>query len=231
MRRLWAILCFAAFSIAGAVQAQNTTVIELYTSQGCSSCPPADKLLHDLAERDDVIALALHVDYWDYIGWKDEFADPRYTERQKGYARAAGARSIYTPQMVIGGVDHVIGTRPTEVTRHVNRHSAKAPVISITTERNGTRAVVRAMAIERVSGGVVVQVVTYRPVSTVKILRGENRGRTLDYANVVTSWTEAERWNGRGELTFTATLPNDEPAVVLFQRPDHGEILAAAHIR
>jgi len=231
MRKLWAILCVAAFSFAQSASAQNTIVVELYTSQGCSSCPPADKLLHDLAKRDDIIALALHVDYWDYIGWKDEFADPRFTERQKGYARAAGARSIYTPQMIIGGQDHVIGTRPGEVTTHLSRHSTKSPAIEIVTERSGASATVRAQAVERVTGGVIVQVVTYRPTFTVSIKRGENAGRTLDYANVVTSWTEAERWNGRGSYQFNVTLPTADPAVVLFQRPDHGEILAAAHIR
>ena len=86
------------------------TVVELYTSQGCSSCPPADAYLQDLSGNPGVIALALHVDYWDYIGWTDKFGSPKNTERQKDYAHAAGANMIYTPQMIVGGVDMVEGT-------------------------------------------------------------------------------------------------------------------------
>ncbi len=232
------ILAFAAAALTAAslsfptvTTAQTTTVIELYTSQGCSSCPPADKLLHELAKRDDVIALALHVDYWDYIGWKDEFADPRYTARQKGYARVAGARSVYTPQMVIGGKDHVIGTRPSEVAAHLTRHFQMTPPIEIETSRQGNSARVTASPVGRLPSSVVIHVVTYRPKSNVSIKRGENAGRTLEYTNVVTSWTVAREWNGNGELSLSVRLPNDHPAVVLFQRPDHGEILAAAKLR
>lgn len=107
---LFALWAAASVVTAPAASAdEKTVVVELFTSQGCSSCPPADALLAELDKSADVIALALHVDYWDYIGWKDSFADPENTERQRGYARAAKARSIFTPQMVIGGVDHVIG--------------------------------------------------------------------------------------------------------------------------
>ena len=84
-------------------------VVELYTSQGCSSCPPADAVMAGLAQRPDVIALALHVDYWDYIGWKDTLASPQCTARQKGYAAARGDGQVYTPQAVIDGLTHVVG--------------------------------------------------------------------------------------------------------------------------
>lgn len=232
MRRLLAILSMAVMGWATGVSAQSPVVLELYTSQGCSSCPPADKLLHDLAKRDDVIALALHVDYWDYIGWKDEFADPRHTERQKGYARAAGAMSIYTPQMVIAGQDHVIGTKPGEVTAHLNAHAAKAALVEVSGDRRGNRLTVRAEALKRLPGEVNVFVVTYRPSSTVRVRRGENAGRTLDYANVVTSWTEAKSWNGRGAYELSASInSSSDPAVILFQRAGHREILGAIELR
>ncbi|MEO0486038.1 MAG: DUF1223 domain-containing protein [Pseudomonadota bacterium] len=226
-----ALLALGLSVTSGAVMAENPVVIELYTSQGCSSCPPADKLLHELAKQDGVIALALHVDYWDYIGWKDQFADPRFTERQKNYARAAGARSIYTPQMIIGGIDHVVGAKPAEVSKYLKAHAQKPAVINIAAERNGDAFTLRARSAERV-GDLTVFVVTYRPVSKVDIKRGENAGRTLSYANVVTSWTEAKRWNGRGEYRLNADLPTaTEPAVVLFQRDGYGEILAAVELR
>lgn len=233
MRQLFAALTIALLgAVPAAVQAQNTTVVELYTSQGCSSCPPADKLLHEIAKRDDVIALAMHVDYWDYIGWKDQFADPQYTERQKAYARAAGARSIYTPQMIIGGMDHVVGTKPAEVSAHLANHAKKAPLVDVTGERNGNSITVRAEpAASRIQGGVAVYVVTYRPSSTVDIRRGENAGRTLDYANVVVSLTEARPWTGRGSYELKASLPEAHPAVVIFQRPEMGEIVGAIELR
>ncbi|MEM1237700.1 MAG: DUF1223 domain-containing protein [Pseudomonadota bacterium] len=235
MRRIWTIICASSMALsatlAGSAWAQNTTVIELYTSQGCSSCPPADKMLHDLAKDSDVIALAFHVDYWDYIGWKDEFADPSFTERQKAYARAAGARSVYTPQMIIGGQDHVIGTRPQEVSAHLANHGALEPKIDVETSLSGNRVQVRAEALERLPSGIEVQIVTYRPTSTVAIKRGENAGRTLDYTNVVTSLTQADTWNGRGDFSMQASLPGTDRAVVLFQAPDSGAILGAAHLR
>ena len=108
--RLFAALLAAASLAPVLAQAQaSPVVLELYTSQGCSSCPPADALFADLARRDDVIALALHVDYWDYLGWRDDFARPRHTARQKAYAKAARSRTIFTPEMIIQGEDRLKG--------------------------------------------------------------------------------------------------------------------------
>jgi len=100
-------------------------VVELFTSQGCSSCPPADAFLNDLSRRDDVIALSLHVDYWDYIGWEDPFATPESTNRQRRYAPVLVERSVYTPQMVIDGAAHEVGSKRKAVTRLINS-AAKA---------------------------------------------------------------------------------------------------------
>ena len=105
----------AATMLAHGAVAQTPAVVELYTSQGCSSCPPADELLAELAERDDVIALSLHVDYWDYLGWRDIHARHEFTKRQAAYRDAQGARSVYTPQMVIQGTEQVVGSRRGEV--------------------------------------------------------------------------------------------------------------------
>ena len=109
------VFAFVAFLLSLAIPAtaqENPVVVELFTSQGCSSCPPADALMHDLAAREDVIPLALHVDYWDYIGWKDPFGNPAHADRQRAYAAAGNRRTIYTPEMVVGGVTDIVGTQP-----------------------------------------------------------------------------------------------------------------------
>ena len=138
---LWAATPLVTAQAASANE--KTVVVELFTSQGCSSCPPADALLAELDKSADVIALALHVDYWDYIGWKDSFADPGNTERQRGYAHAAAATSIYTPQMVIGGLDHVIGYKPMDVANTVQKHRAAPDGADVTARFNGDSVVIR----------------------------------------------------------------------------------------
>ena len=102
-------LVAAATPVRAAGRSQRPVVLELFTSQGCSSCPPADALLGELAKRDEVVTLAFHVDYWDYIGWKDPFGDPLHTARQRAYAAHLGQRTIYTPQLVVDGAGHVVG--------------------------------------------------------------------------------------------------------------------------
>ena len=121
MRRILTALVFAGVgSMAAAQSSTSPVVVELYTSQGCSSCPSADRVLEKLSSRDDILPLSLHVDYWDYIGWADTFANPAFTERQKVYARNMGERMIYTPQMVINGGAHVVGNRPMDVADALN---------------------------------------------------------------------------------------------------------------
>ncbi|MEM9854319.1 MAG: DUF1223 domain-containing protein, partial [Pseudomonadota bacterium] len=124
-----------------------------------------------------------------------------------------------------------VGTKPNEVAAHLATHGAKSPLVNIEASRSGARLALTAEAAARNLGGVAVYVVTYRPVSTVEIQRGENAGRTFDYANVVTSWTEAQPWNGVGRYDLSATVPEGEPAVVLFQRDGHGEIIGAVALR
>jgi hypothetical protein len=125
MKTLSALFAALWIGLSGSAQAQNQpVVIELFTSQGCSSCPPADAFMHKLAQRSDVIALSMHVDYWDYIGWKDEFGRPENAARQRAYAQTAGRRSVYTPQMIIAGEDSVVGTHPMDVADLIRKHSA-----------------------------------------------------------------------------------------------------------
>ena len=230
MRHFFAALAF--FGLLHPIQAaaQNgPVVIELYTSQGCSSCPPADKMLHDLAKRDDVIALALHVDYWDYIGWADSFATPAFTARQHAYAHAANSATVYTPQMVIGGIDHVIGSRSMQVMDLLQAHSRKGNPVAVSLTRSGDRVQISAQP--GVQGQFVVQLVRYKPQETVEIRRGENAGRNLSYANIVTSWDVIERWDGRSALNLAANAAGEEAVAVIIQQASNGPIVGAAQLR
>ncbi|MFZ5964650.1 DUF1223 domain-containing protein [Thalassococcus sp. BH17M4-6] len=218
-------------ALAGGVQAQsNPVVVELFTSQGCSSCPPADALLAKLGHRDDVIALALHVDYWDYIGWKDKFASPAYTARQKGYARANGRSRIYTPQMIVNGVHDVVGNRPMDVSEIIQKQKRRATPVSVRATRSGDRVVVVVSTSATVASSDI-HLVQYDPVQTVDIRRGENAGRTLSYSHIVRNWQVIGTWNGRGTYETSATVRGSAPLVVLVQGQDYGPVFAAARLR
>ncbi len=215
----------------GTAQAQAPVVVELFTSQGCSACPPADAYFADLAVRDDIIALALHVDYWDYLGWQDPFANPRFTERQKSYARAAGSRMIYTPQMIVSGVGRVEGFRTDEIAALISRHGTQASPVRLRLERIGDTVRIRATAEPPLDFDVLVQLIRYRPSQTMTIERGENAGRTDTYHNIVTAWDALAHWSGQEPLVLDASAAGDDPVVVLVQRPGPGAILAAARLR
>lgn len=233
MRRLLA-LAFMAVSMIGAQQTQaqsNMVVVELYTSQGCSSCPPADALLDKITERDDVIPLALHVDYWDYIGWKDNFGSPEYSARQKSYARYNGHRTVYTPQMIINGTDQLIGHKPMELVDLINQKSSKATPVSLNLTRNGDHVTILAEASKAPKKPMLVQLVRYKPSETVDITRGENAGRSLHYSNIVTDWQVVEKWDGRSPLKVRVKAVGAEPVVVIIQAVGPGQIYAAARLR
>ncbi len=233
MRQLLTAAGLALAALGAAVpaaRADGPVVVELFTSQGCSSCPPADAMLHELARRDDVIALALHVDYWDYIGWKDSFADPAFSDRQRRYARVAGARTIYTPQMVIGGEDHIVGTKPMEVADTIRDHADRSSGYRLTLRRTGGTLRIEAAG-QAPRRPLVVQLVRYDPEETVEIVRGENAGRTLTYANIVRSWQVLGRWERGTAWTTEVPVGGSDPVVVLLQEPGPGPILAAAALR
>lgn len=211
--------------------ADGPVVVELFTSQGCSSCPPADALLAELSSREDVIALALHVDYWDYIGWADTFAEPAFTQRQHAYGHAANSTVVYTPQMVIGGVDHVVGNRAMEVADLIAAHRAQAHPVVVEADGTGDGWQVRAVWVgDGQAPAMVVQVVTYSPVEQVEITRGENAGLSVSYHNVVRSWQVVSEWSG-GEPFQAQVVPSSEmPHVVIVQSDGAGAILGAARL-
>ena len=229
---VWGSVTTVALPTAAAAQSvDRPVVVELYTSQGCSSCPPADAFLGELAKRDDVIPLALHVDYWDYIGWKDKFASPQHTERQKAYASAAGRRSIYTPQMIVQGQEHVVGNHPKNVNALIKRHGAAEVTVDLQLSITGNQLQVTASKVARAKTPVLVQLVRYMPRKLVQIRSGENAGRTITYANIVTDWQLLDEWNMRRPLDLSTKVSGEDPLVVIVQERGPGRILAAARLR
>lgn len=231
IRRWAAAAALGAVLVSGPALAERLVVIELFTSQGCSSCPPADALLTELTARDDVLPLALHVDYWDYIGWADSFASTAFTARQKAYARAAGRRTIYTPQMVVSGTHQLVGTRAMELGELIEAHSARPETVTLRLERAGGKVQIRAEAEAPLARPVLIQLVRYEPEQTVEILRGENEGRTVTYSNIVTDWQVVGRWAGDAPLSLTADAPGSNPAAVILQEDRPGAVVAAAVAR
>ncbi len=232
LRFIAGLMALMTVSLTTPVNAQsNLVVVELYTSQGCSSCPPADALLTKLAERDDVLALALHVDYWDYIGWADKFADPAYTVRQRSYAQALGNRMIYTPQMIIGGAAHVVGSKVNDVIDQIDTERALSSPITLMLSRNGGRISISASSTEGRTKPMVVQLVRFDPSETTAITRGENAGRTIGYTNIVKSWDKVKNWDGSKPLDISVRVAGTEQVAVIIQSAGFGRILAAAQLQ
>ena len=237
MRLVFGLMALVIWAGAQAVPAnageRSLVVVELFTSQGCSSCPPADALLARLAARDDVLALSLHVDYWDYIGWEDTFARPEHTGRQKAYSRAAGMRSIYTPQMIIAGKDHVIGNKPMEIADYIEMFRDKPVRVSL--QGNVQAGVLHLEAKSAthmpLPDQMVAVLVTFTALERVDIQRGENRGQTIEYANIVTDMVQIGEWNGQGVLDLSTELTGDGPVAVFLQVAGPGEIIAAVRVR
>lgn len=230
MKHLIPFVFFMLSSLGLPVVAQSPVVVELFTSQGCPSCPPADKLLHELAQRDDVIPLALHVDYWDYIGWKDEFSHPDYAKRQRGYAVQAKRRSVYTPQMIVNGVTDIVGARRMELSKAIAHHADLPSRVELSVNRSGSEILINAQP-TNVDGPLIVRMLRYTPQRSAHITRGENAGHTMLYANVTESWTVLAEWDGTTALALTSVVEGDKPVVVLVQQDQHGPILAAVRLR
>lgn len=212
---------------------QEPVVVELFTSQGCSSCPPADALLLKLAERSDVLPLALHVDYWDYIGWKDIFASPAHTRRQKGYAHLAGRRMIYTPQMIIMGQQDILGADEAAVEEAIASYQAEQRQVLLQHSQSGNTVQLSLAAQGNLDQDlpVFVQLVRFSERHSVEIARGELAGHRLSYANVVEELKQVGQWDGQGEAQMSFELTGDLPAAILVQEGSYGRILAAARLQ
>ncbi len=211
---------------------QTKAVLELFTSQGCSSCPKADALFAELQERDDLVTLAYHVDYWDYIGWPDTFGSAANSDLQRRYADSWGSARIYTPQLVVNGAEAVVGSKREKV--ELALANASLPLAVTLTTTGG----VLDVAIEGQAGlpDAVVWLVTYRDAAEVTIERGENAGTSILYTQIVTGRQVVAMWEaGVGahfKLPLTEVLTGESNgAAILVQQDRHGmpgPILGAA---
>lgn len=218
-----------------AADTSTVAVIELFTSQGCSSCPPADALMQRYAARNDVVVLTMPVDYWDYLGWKDTLASPKFTARQRQYAKTRGDGAIYTPQVVVNGVAHTNGSDRARIDSAIQNHAfpAERRVSIKCRTQDGVVAIDIGgdpSAAASVSGTVWLAVV--RPTEEIVVRRGENHGRTLTYFNVVREITPIGMWSGK---PMTVQLPHgavtsakDSKLAILLQEGTTGRMIAAA---
>lgn len=225
-------------ALSGAAQAEpRPTVVELFTSQGCSSCPPADALLGELSQRKDVIALAYHVDYWNNLGWKDAYSSPAATQRQYAYGRALNLDGVYTPQMVIEGTEDVVGSRRGAVLSMIGGKHDGVPVNAVRQGRDivvrigmpGRGQITKTAASDAKAGDVLV--VAYTDAAETKVPRGENAGQTLHEFNIVRGFWTLGAWTGSPqELRFdSAKLPAGATRLALLvQAPGQGAILGAS---
>ncbi len=219
-----AITSFAAPVIAA--DAAHPVVVELFQSQGCSSCPPANANVNALADRPDVLALSFAVTYWDQLGWKDSFATKQFTDRQWEYARARSRDQVWTPQVYVNGTADLVGTRRPELDKVVAAAAAKAatgPALSVT----GGEAVIGAAAAPK--GGAQVWLVRYDPRTVqIAVKAGENTGKTLPHRNIVRELVPLGRWTGAAaHFAIPAGKQPGLATAILVQAGPGGAILAA----
>jgi hypothetical protein len=234
-------LFFATFATVQASLAQAgepRALIELFTSQGCSSCPPADKLLGELSADPSLVTLSVPIDYWDYLGWKDTLANPAHSARQHAYAHVRGDRQVYTPQVVVNGATHALGSDRAAIDRAIAQTDQKPGVMSlpvlISMGGNGLDVRVDGAKTDHTSGEV--WMCPLMKAVQVSIERGENRGRTITYHNVVRNWVKLGDWTGT-KMDWNVPLSEIESsegdaAAVMVQEGTHdkpGIILGAAY--
>jgi len=220
---------------------QLSAVIELFTSQGCSSCPPADRLLaSSLARKPDVIALTLAVDYWDYLGWKDTFGSAKNSQRQRAYAATRGDGLVYTPQVVVNGQVHANGANPIAVKAAIDQTVAdfQARAVPVRGWSEGSNLVIEAGAANNPSAGVgeaTIWLAVVQKEGHASPGRGENRGHDLVYVNIVRELTPVGMWNGAPKtikIARNSVMTKDtENCVIILQSGTTGPILGAAWLK
>ena len=214
----------------------GVAVVELFTSEGCSSCPPAERVLGRLQDAArggrPVMTLAFHVDYWDRLGWKDRFSDAAWTARQRDYATAFGADGVYTPQMVVNGRSEFVGSNRRKAEAAVKDALARpveVPVTKLQVDRDGDAYRVR-FSVPAAERGMVLNLAVVEEGLQTRVERGENAGRTIDEPSVVRSFTTVPaEVSGEAKLTLPAGVKAGRASVVAYvQRPGKGPVLGAA---
>jgi hypothetical protein len=206
--------------VSGAAQAQPV-VVELFTSQGCSSCPPANASLAAISNRPGVLALSFGVTYWDYLGWKDTFAKPEFTERQVSYERGLGHSGPFTPQVVVNGSADTVGNEFSAVQQLVNASPLNGPPISLVGQTVSIGAATHGTSAD-------VWLVRYEPRTiNVPVARGENEGATLPHKNVVRELTRLGAWTGQAATYRISPAQAGLATAILVQKPHGGAIIAA----
>jgi hypothetical protein len=196
--------------------AGGKTVIELFTSQGCNSCPPADELLGKLKADPNLIPLTLSVDYWDYLGWKDTLALNAHTQRQRNYARVRGDMNVYTPQAIVNGVKYAVGSDAREINAAIRNHPSNEAEIPLQLKRDGDNV---SVSVGAGQGKATVWLVAVANKVQVAITRGENRGATITYTNVVRAWRNIGAYGGtpiKASIPVSELTANGADAVVVF---------------
>jgi hypothetical protein len=197
-RAALAVSLALAGTAAQAQTAASPVVLELFTSQGCNSCPPADALMQDWLRQPGIIAISLHVDYWDYLGWKDTLGKKGHGVRQQDYARNSGKREVYTPQVVVNGKYMVVGSDRAAVERALEK-GRRMPSVAIQAEKAKATGnwQIKVPAMPGFEGEAKLVLCRYDAQHEVAIERGENSGKTLNYLNVARSWGDLGRWKGQ----------------------------------
>lgn len=234
--RLWAALSLGAAltlgaggGLATAASPARPVLVELFTAQGCAACPDANKVVAELADRPGVLALTFPVDYWDYLGWSDTFAQPEFTARQRAYQSRFRLREIYTPEVIVAGSKEAAGSdkeKLHELIEDEGRRARRGPQLRIT--RQGERVSVGSGAVPR--GGLEAWLIRYDPMRReVKVDRGENRGRTVVHRNLVREVVRLGTWSGQPRV-YKAPAPksDDLVSIVVLQEPRGGRVWSIA---
>jgi hypothetical protein len=232
------IASFLSVTFAAARAGEPRAVLELFTSQGCSSCPAADRLMGQLAKDPALVALSVPVDYWDYLGWRDTLANPAHSARQRAYARARGDGQVYTPQIVVSGAVDALGSDQTAVEQAITETTKESGVMSVPITLSVSASALSVKVPSAETSEQVAAEVWLCPIArtvAVAIARGENRGRTITYHNVVRNWVKLGDWKG-AQSTWDVPLPQIkaagiDAAAVMLQEGTHerpGIVLGAA---
>ena len=250
LRSVAGLVALAATGMASMVGVSSTTqaadksgpirsVVELFTSQGCSSCPPADALLKSYIEKDGVLALSFNVDIWDSLGWKDTLATPQFTQRQRAYAQTRGDGQVYTPQTIINGMAHAVGSDRSGIDAGLKSTDPQAKgmrvALNVTGEADGVQIDAPTWAAAgSVPVSATIWLVKFTPRVEVAIRRGENSGRSIAYHNVVRELTSVGMWRGTAAAVKLARSKLDGctpgTCVVLLQQGGTGSVLGAAWV-